>query len=190
MFLSYKPSYVTIEGHTYQLASFNRRLFASTIDIILCALILIPLTNLIYWIFGISTKIQQFNEQMIVGKYASFNDVVNELMVLNLVIPYIINQVISLCVLGTIIVLFWYKKGASIGKMITKCKIIDAKLGCNITLKQAIIRFLSYILSSLILMIGFLMVNFSKNKQGLHDKLAGTLVILREQNNLLDQNNA
>jgi uncharacterized RDD family membrane protein YckC len=38
-------------------------------------------------------------------------------------------------------------------------------------------RALGKYLSSLILYIGFLMIAFTKKKQGLHDKIAGTLVI-------------
>lgn len=38
-------------------------------------------------------------------------------------------------------------------------------------------RYWSKIISALILFVGFLMVAFTEKKQGLHDKIAGTLVI-------------
>lgn len=47
----------------------------------------------------------------------------------------------------------------------------------RITLGKAILRNLSKILSGLILGIGYIMIIFDDRKQGLHDKIADTLVI-------------
>jgi len=75
-------------------------------------------------------------------------------------------------------ILFWKKsKGATPGKKFVNIKIVDAKTHCDIDTKQAITRSLGYIASILVLMIGFLMVAFRKDKRGLHDMLAGTIVI-------------
>ncbi len=41
----------------------------------------------------------------------------------------------------------------------------------------ALIRLLGYMLSSLIFCIGYLMVAFTDRKRGLHDMIAGTVVI-------------
>lgn len=74
--------------------------------------------------------------------------------------------------------LFWRKnKGATPGKKFVDIKVIDASTHEEITTKQAITRSLGYIASVLILMIGFLMVAFRKDKRGLHDLLAGTIVV-------------
>jgi uncharacterized RDD family membrane protein YckC len=75
-------------------------------------------------------------------------------------------------------ILFWRKsKGATPGKKFVNIKIVDAKTLQNIDTRQAITRSLGYIASILIFMIGFLMVAFRKDKRGLHDLLAGTIVI-------------
>ena len=65
---------------------------------------------------------------------------------------------------------------ATLGKMALSIKVTDIE-GNKITLAKAIIRYLSKILSGIILGIGFLMVAFTEKKQGLHDMIAGTLVV-------------
>lgn len=71
---------------------------------------------------------------------------------------------------------FWMWKSATPGKMALKLKIIDEQ-GNNLTPVKAIIRYLGYILSGIILGIGYLMIAFTKNKRGLHDMIAKTYVI-------------
>ena len=71
---------------------------------------------------------------------------------------------------------FWIWKSATPGKMALGLKIIDEQ-GNNLTPVTAIIRYLGYILSGIILGIGYLMIAFNKNKRGLHDMIAKTYVI-------------
>jgi len=75
-------------------------------------------------------------------------------------------------------VIFWKKwRGATPGKKFVHIKIVDAKTFKDIDNKQAITRSFGYIVSTLTLLIGFIMVAFRKDKRGLHDLLAGTVVI-------------
>ena len=62
------------------------------------------------------------------------------------------------------------------GKVVMGLQVTDLE-GRRITLKKATIRYAAKFLSSVILMIGYLMVAFTARKQGLHDKIAGTLVV-------------
>ena len=75
------------------------------------------------------------------------------------------------------IVLFWIYKSATPGKMVMKLIIVDAKTGGKPSTGQLVIRFLGYYVSLLILFLGFLWIGIDKRKQGLHDKLAKTVVI-------------
>lgn len=75
------------------------------------------------------------------------------------------------------VILFWVYKQATLGKMLTNIKIVDAKTGCSPTLKQYIIRYLGYFVSSIPLGLGCLWVAWDPKKQSWHDKMAGTLVI-------------
>lgn len=65
---------------------------------------------------------------------------------------------------------------ATLGKKILGLKVVDQN-GNRISFGKATGRFLASILSGLILGVGYLMVAFNPKKQGLHDQIAGTLVI-------------
>jgi len=82
-----------------------------------------------------------------------------------------------------IIIPFWIFFGATPGKMLLGLKIVRASDGGKIKIGRSIVRFISYIPSALILGIGFIMVAFDKRKQGLHDKIAGTVVIKTKNSN-------
>jgi uncharacterized RDD family membrane protein YckC len=74
--------------------------------------------------------------------------------------------------------LFWKRwRGATPGKKFVNIKIVDAKTFQDIDNKQAITRSFGYIISTLTLLIGFIIVAFRKDKRGFHDLLAGTVVI-------------
>lgn len=65
---------------------------------------------------------------------------------------------------------------ATPGKKIFGFKVTDMN-GQKIGFGKANARYWSKIISAFILMIGFLMVAFTKRKQGLHDIIAGTLIV-------------
>jgi uncharacterized RDD family membrane protein YckC len=64
---------------------------------------------------------------------------------------------------------------ATVGKKMLGMQVTDTS-GERIDFIKATIRYFAKILSSFILMIGFIMVAFTEKKQGLHDFIAGTLV--------------
>ncbi|NWO06793.1 MAG: RDD family protein [Alteromonadaceae bacterium] len=65
---------------------------------------------------------------------------------------------------------------ATLGKKMFGLKVTDMT-GKRIGFGKANARYWSKIISAIILLIGFLMVAFTKQKQGLHDIIAGTLVV-------------
>ncbi len=71
---------------------------------------------------------------------------------------------------------FWLAEGATPGKMAMGIKITMAN-GEPITAVAAVVRYVGYIISGLILGIGYLMIAFNRQKRGLHDYLAGTVVV-------------
>ena len=75
------------------------------------------------------------------------------------------------------VILFWIYKSATPGKMLLGMKIVDANTGGKPSNGQLIGRYLGYYLCIPTLMISILWVGWDKRKQGLHDKLAGTLVV-------------
>ena len=67
---------------------------------------------------------------------------------------------------------------ATLGKMALGLRVTDME-GRRITFGRATGRFFAKILSALILLVGFIMAAFTERKQGLHDMIAGTLVMRR-----------
>jgi len=77
-------------------------------------------------------------------------------------------------------IVFWKQwAGATPGKKLLGIYVVDAKSLGEINNKQAIIRYISYIISTIPLAIGFIMVAFTKKRQALHDMLADTVVIYK-----------
>lgn len=76
-----------------------------------------------------------------------------------------------------LIISFWIKLSATPGKLLLDCKVVDANTLQPISRKKAVIRCLAYLASALPIYLGFVWIAFDKRKQGLHDKLADTLVL-------------
>jgi uncharacterized RDD family membrane protein YckC len=66
--------------------------------------------------------------------------------------------------------------GQTIGKMITGTRVVSSD-GGPVPLLSAIVRFLAYIPSGLLLGAGFLWILWDPERQGWHDMLADTVVI-------------
>lgn len=71
----------------------------------------------------------------------------------------------------------WVKFAGTPGKRILKLKILDADTGEHLTTGKAIIRYVGYIISSIVLLLGLIWVAFDKKKQGWHDKMANSVVV-------------
>ena len=67
-------------------------------------------------------------------------------------------------------------KKATFGKMALRIIVTDLN-GNQISFGKANVRYWGKIVSTIILLIGFIMVGFTKKKQALHDIMAGTLVL-------------
>jgi uncharacterized RDD family membrane protein YckC len=68
------------------------------------------------------------------------------------------------------------KAQASVGKMAMGIKVTDLD-GNRISFGKAFLRSIGKVLSQMIMYIGYLMAAFTEKKQGLHDIIAGTLVL-------------
>ncbi|WP_028455850.1 RDD family protein [Chitinilyticum litopenaei] len=139
------------ETREYDYAGFWLRTAASLIDGIAIVLITFPLSLLVY---GVDEYL--YTTSFYLGPA-------------DLVINYGLPAVLT--------ILFWLQLGATPGKMLLKLKVVDARTGQRLTLGKAILRYFGYFLSALLLGIGYFCVGWDKRKQGLHDKLAGTLVL-------------
>jgi len=80
-----------------------------------------------------------------------------------------------------LIVSLWVKYAATPGKLLVYTEIVDADTGKPIDLQQAMLRSIAYIISLIPLGLGFLWILWDKRKQGWHDKIAGTVVIIHDE---------
>lgn len=72
------------------------------------------------------------------------------------------------------------KTGATPGKLSFGMAVTDLE-GRRISLPRATLRFVSKFLSALLFGAGFLTIAISRNKQGLHDRIAGTFVVIAKK---------
>ena len=70
----------------------------------------------------------------------------------------------------------WILMGTTVGMRIFGMRIVMTG-GAKLTPVAAVIRFVGLIVSFAVIFIGVVWVAFDKNKQGWHDKLAGTYVV-------------
>lgn len=75
-------------------------------------------------------------------------------------------------------VVFWKFRSATPGKLLLDMKIVDATTGANPSSGRLLLRYLGYIVCVLSFFVGFLWIVFDKRRQGWHDKMANTLVIM------------
>jgi uncharacterized RDD family membrane protein YckC len=68
------------------------------------------------------------------------------------------------------------ERGATVGKMAMGLRVVTDQ-GQRLSFLNATGRYFAKIISALILCIGFIMIGFTDRKRGLHDMIAGTLVI-------------
>ena len=144
-------------------AGFWIRLGAALIDLVVIAIVfLVPLT-LIY------------GEEYWIGDqfFYGFWD-----LMLGYILPFVAT------------VWFWLRYFGTPGKMALRLKIVDADTGGKLSLAQAIGRYFGYFVSAIPLLLGYIWVGIDKRKQGIHDKLAGTVVVRQLNNEPLsfDQN--
>jgi uncharacterized RDD family membrane protein YckC len=72
--------------------------------------------------------------------------------------------------------------GRTPGKMLLGLQVLSAD-GTSISFGIAFLRAVGYLVSGALFNIGFIWAAFDKRKQGWHDKIADTVVIIREQEN-------
>jgi len=138
------------DSEEFEYAGFWARFFATIIDTVIIIIITLPLTMMVYGDELLT------NTSILMGPAD---------LLINYILPFVA------------VILFWYFKSATPGKMLLKITIIDANDGGKMSVPQSIARYFAYIPAMLPLCLGFIWVAWDAKKQGWHDKLAKTLVI-------------
>jgi len=73
----------------------------------------------------------------------------------------------------------WATTGQTLGKMALGIKVISSD-GTPVSWGKSLLRYVGYIVSGLVLGLGFIWVAFDARRQGWHDKIAGTYVVRKD----------
>jgi uncharacterized RDD family membrane protein YckC len=74
----------------------------------------------------------------------------------------------------------WSKSGQTAGKALLGIKVIGTD-GKPVSGGKAFLRYIGYIVSGIVISLGFLWITFDRKRQGWHDKIAGTYVVFVEE---------
>jgi len=148
------------ESYTVDYAGFWIRLTAMIIDVI----ILIAIMRVIFGFWGMATG------GGFLGSPAAdpFIEVTGGTSIIGAVVWFLVLVAYFLC--------FWGWRGQTPGKMVMKIRITRFD-GSHIGWSGAVMRFLGYIISVALFLIGLIWIAFNERKQGFHDKIADTFVV-------------
>jgi uncharacterized RDD family membrane protein YckC len=153
---------------TYKFAGFWRRFVAYMIDGFIISVVFV--------ILAIVAGLAYFAGAVSGGSQVWLAELTNpERMVSFTVWIWLVSILIN-------IVYFTYfhgSTGRTPGKMLLGLQVVSAD-GKPISFGIAFLRSVGYLLSSLVFFLGYIWIAFDKKKQGWHDKIAGTVVIIRE----------
>ena len=141
-------------AHALEYAGFWRRLAAFAIDVLILSLT-----------FRILSPVGGFG--------LTFWDVGNNWFLIPL---FAVSSLVSAVVAVAYAVAFWTLRGQTPGMMILGMKVLRGD-GTSVTLGYALLRYLGYIICAMMLGTGFLWIAFDQRKQGIHDKIADTVVV-------------
>lgn len=170
---------VEVNGEKFRLASFNRRMFTSALDMLIMSLLVFPLGQIIS-LMGVGDELvnMEMKPEIMLDKVDSLT-LFNMLYESGIVFHIVMMQLILFTSIGTYMIVFWRKKYATPAKMLFKCRVVDAQTYGKISLMQGFIRFISIPLSIIPLLAGLFMINWNPKRQALHDKIARTVVIYK-----------
>jgi uncharacterized RDD family membrane protein YckC len=151
----------------YKYAGFWRRLIAFTIDgtiVFFIFMILFVIASLAFFSGAISSNGEKFISDLTDPAYFS---------------PAIIFLWLSYFFINIVYFTYFHgTTGKTPGKMLLGLQVVSAD-GLPISFGTAFLRSVGYLVSN-IFYLGFIWVAFDGKKQGWHDKIAGTVVIIRE----------
>ncbi len=154
-------------------ASFNRRMWALTIDSVL----LIFAAPLIQMISPVTLDIFQLLQQ--VQEQTTPQERVRIFREGLSASGWIANAKTQIVVMLICTGTCWHFWAATPGKMLMRLKIVDAKTEKPISDYQICLRLGGYVISACAFMLGFIWINFNKRRRGWHDIFADTVVIIQ-----------
>jgi uncharacterized RDD family membrane protein YckC len=157
----------------YRFAGFWRRLLAYTVDNIIINIIFFILTVIITTAFILGSM-----------SGSSRTWITNLTNPANITSLFLLTLAFYTVISTAYFTYFHGIKGRTPGKMLLGLQVLSTD-GTPISFGTAFLRSVGYLVSSLLFTIplGFIWAAFDKRKQGWHDKIAGTVVIIRPDEN-------
>lgn len=152
----------------YKYAGFWRRFIAYTIDGFIVSIIFI--------ILAVIAGIAFFAGTMSGGNNAWIAELSDPQRIVSLTLWI---WFFSLLINTAYFTYFHGSTGRTPGKMLLGLQVVSTE-GGNISFGVAFLRSVGYLVSSFVFCLGFIWIGFDGRKQGWHDKIAGTVVIIRE----------
>lgn len=154
-------------------AGFWRRFFACFLDTLILSAAIVPIAAMIgigatgitsshyYLMHGGNSRYYMGNHEFVAGSFFL-------LLTIWLAVPWLYFALMESS-----------KNQATLGKMALGLRVTGLD-GCRISFGKATGRYFAKILSSMTLLIGYIMAAFTAKKQALHDFVAGTLVLSKQ----------
>lgn len=159
-------------------ASFNRRMFAATIDSLFAAVTVSPIIDYFFPMPSIDWQKAASHVPQGASPEEGNRAIIEFLSQSGYFAAWADNISLQFLVLAVITGIFWHFWAATPGKMFLRLKVVDVKTEKPISDSQIILRLLGYAVSTLCFCIGFFWIGIDKRKQSWHDKLADTVVII------------
>lgn len=149
-------------------AGFISRLVAFMVD-----LVLISITITIV-VFGINEIMSFFGLKIMLNRWISSSvnaETITSAIRILVVLLYYLFSILYFAI-------FYSLVSYTPGKYLVGLQVVRTD-GFRLRFWRSFLRAVCYYLSALLLFMGFIWIIFDKNRQGLHDKIAGTVVIYR-----------
>lgn len=164
-------------------ATFNHRMIAATLDTFIILLVIAPLVdaffNYYYTPINIDYQLLQENMRRQPEGIAQLMVFWREMVSSGIVGRWLWNLTIQTAFLMIFTIVCWHFWSATPGKMIMHLRIADADTEAPITDRQIGLRIAGYFVSTFGLLIGFMRIGYDKRRQGWHDKMANTVVLVK-----------
>ena len=155
----------------YKFAGFWRRLIAYLIDS--------TITTIVFFVLFMIAIMAFFFGSMSGSNSGSFVDLIYpDITPLYMLAIWLFYGAVSIAYFTY----FHGTTGRTPGKMLLGLQVISTE-GAPISFGIAFLRAVGYLVSGALFNLGFIWIAFDKKKQGWHDKIAGTVVIIREPEN-------
>ncbi len=153
----------------YTYAGFWRRLIAYTIDGFI--------VGIVFMILAFVAGIAFFSGTISSGSNVWMNELNDPSLMLSFTLWF--------WVFSTLTNIFYFtyfhgSTGRTPGKMLLGLQVVSVE-GGQISFGTAFLRSVGYLVSSFVFCLGYIWIAFDQRKQGWHDKIAGTVVIIREK---------